>query len=172
MRCSSYCGLAFVLRDSGLQAQPLLYGMILFARTLGPGARLAPVHLTAPQVPHLKAWVVRLPAAYHVLLINKGRRAASVLIGIHGSGPAVVQRLSAPSVTATTGVELAGQQLGLDGRWQGDRDSDVVKQGKRGYRVTVSGVSAALVSIALARPDTFQAGRAWQDVRQPAHKRH
>jgi hypothetical protein len=163
---------AFVPRGNGLQAQPLLYGMVLFARTLGPGARLVPSRLTAPQAPDLKAWTVRLPGTFHVLLINKGRRAASVLIRIHGTAPALVQRLSAPSVRATVGVELAGQQLGPDGRWQGRRDSDVVKPGKLGYRVTVSGISAALVSIAVPHAIGFQAGQPSQDVRLPAATRY
>jgi hypothetical protein len=41
--------MAFSLTRSGLVAHPLLYGMVLFARTLGPGARLIALRVQAPR---------------------------------------------------------------------------------------------------------------------------
>ena len=47
--------MAFSLTRKGLVAYPLFYGMVLFARMLGPGAQLIPLHLAAPAALHLKA---------------------------------------------------------------------------------------------------------------------
>ncbi len=112
---------AFLLRGNGLRARPLLYGLIMFARTLGPGAQLVPLRLNAPRAPHLKAWAVRTRTELRVLLIDKGRRSTSVLLRIPGTASASVERLSAPSERSPTGVTLAGQQLGADARWHGPR---------------------------------------------------
>lgn len=142
---------AFLLRGHGLRARPLLYGLIMFARTLGPGAQLVPLRLNAPRAPHLKAWAVQTRTALHVLLIDKGRRSTSVLLRIPGTAPARVERLSAPSERSPTGVTLAGQQLGADGRWRGPRDGQTIVPGGSGYRVTVPGISAALVRIPARR---------------------
>ena len=71
---------AFILQRHGLRARPLLYGLIMFARMLGPGAQLVPLRLSAPGAPHLKAWAVRTRSALHVLLIDKGTRSASVAL--------------------------------------------------------------------------------------------
>ena len=49
----------FAFDRSGLQAHPLLYGLILFARTLGPRAQLLPMrHLAGAHSSSLKEWTV------------------------------------------------------------------------------------------------------------------
>lgn len=50
---------AFAVTPRGLRARPLLYGLILFARTLGPGAQLLDARLTANHPEHVKVWAVR-----------------------------------------------------------------------------------------------------------------
>lgn len=50
---------AFAVTPRGLGARPLLYGLILFARTLGPGAQLLDARLTANHPEHVKVWAVR-----------------------------------------------------------------------------------------------------------------
>src|SRR5207248_3262145 len=112
----------FALTRAGLVARPLMYGLLLFTRMLGQDARLVDVRTRAAPSLRLKAWAVRIkPRVLRLLLIDKGRRSASVMLRVPGRGPAVVQRLLAPSVTARSGVTLAGQQLDRAGLWAGRR---------------------------------------------------
>src|SRR5205823_3666777 len=62
----------------GLVVHPLLYGLILFARSLGPNARLVRTQWRA-SAPRLKAWAVAVGrSTLHVLLLNKGPSTISV----------------------------------------------------------------------------------------------
>ncbi|MGZ4351755.1 MAG: hypothetical protein ACXVRX_14660, partial [Solirubrobacteraceae bacterium] len=64
----------FALGPAGLQARPLLYGLVLFARALGPGARLVTVRAHAPRAVNLGAWGVRVGGdTFHLVLIDNGR---------------------------------------------------------------------------------------------------
>jgi hypothetical protein len=85
----------------------------------------------------------------HVLLIDKGGRAAKVWLRLPASGRARVQRLLAPSALSISGVTLAGQRLGRDGRWHGRPVVQTVRAGVHRYEVLVPGTSAALVTIRL-----------------------
>jgi hypothetical protein len=143
---------AFSITRRGLVAHPLFYGMLMFERTLGPGARLQPVHLRLPrhQAPHVKVWAVRVHGGgLHVLIIDKGPSAARVELRLRGTRPATVQRLLAPSVSTGSGVTLAGQHLGPDARWRGAPVTQTLWPGAHGYVVTVPRMSAALVRIRL-----------------------
>ena len=143
---------AFTLNREGLGARPLLYGMILFARALSSNPQLARVKLRANPSLHLKAWAVRVSGGMmHVLLINKGSQSANVRVHLPGSGPAKVERLLAPSAASVSGVTLAGQQLGRDGRWHRPLTIDTVGRSADGYEVLVPPASAALVTVRLRR---------------------
>jgi hypothetical protein len=153
---------AFSLGRHRVRAHPLLYGLMLFNRTLGPGAQLTPVRVSlgsrAARAAHLKVWAVRLRGdALHVLLIDKGSRAIRVDLRLPAAGAATVERLLAPSVRARSGVTLAGQVVGADGRWHGERVAETVRPGPHGYVVTVPRMSAALVGMQLA-PGAFRRG--------------
>lgn len=153
---------AFLMSRHGLRARPLLYGIALFARSLGPGAHLLHTHVRARPSLNLKAWTVRLRGAtLHVVLIDKGPHPVRVDLRLPGVGPAIVQRLIAPSVRSRSGVTLAGQWLGSDGRWQGKRVTDSVARSGRSYELLVPRYSAALVTIrthAGGRPRTRRYG--------------
>ncbi len=111
---------AFLLGSRGLQARPLLYGMALFARSLGPGAQLIAAHVQARPSLHFKAWAVRLRGAVlHVVLIDKGPHPVRVDLRVPGVGPAQVERLLAPSVRSRWNVTLDGQRIASNGRWVG-----------------------------------------------------
>lgn len=143
---------AFSLTGKGLVARPLLYGLIAFSRTLGPGAKLVRVRLEAPHSLQLKAWAVRVRGnTLRVLLIDKGARPVRAVLRLPATGRASVQRLRAPSVGSRFGVTFDGRRLGLDGRWHGARDRETVVPGRRGYAVTIPRRSAALVSVHVAR---------------------
>ncbi len=141
---------AFALSRTGFIARPLLYGLILFARTLGPGAQLVPVSVHAPDAVHLKVWAVRVRGnTLHVLLINKGNRNVRVALALPATGPAQVQRLLATSAASRWGVTLNGQRLGPNGAWQGHAATETIAPGPHGYALVVPRVSAALMDLAL-----------------------
>jgi hypothetical protein len=142
----------FMLGPRGLSIRPLLYGLLMFARTLGPGARLVPVASSAPRSSHLVAWAVWTGNRLHVLLINKGRRRDRVTLRFPTTGRASVQRLLASSPRAQSGVTLAGRWLGRDGRWHGRAAHELIAHVARGYVLTLPRYSAALVSARAARP--------------------
>jgi glycosyl hydrolase family 79 len=142
---------AFGLNRHGMVAHPLMYGLLLFTRMLGPGARLVAVGLHAHAGVHLKAWAVRVAGGIlHVLLINKGRAPASVALRLPAVGAASVQRLLAPSVTARSGVTLDGQTLGRNDTWRGRRSNETLSPSFDGYALSVPATSAALVTARLA----------------------
>ena len=143
---------AFTLSRHGLVARPLLYGMILFARTLNADPELVRVKLRANASLHLKAWAVRVAGGrMHLLLINKGPQTVNVRVDLRATSPAEVERLLAPSAASTSGVTIAGQRLGRDGRWQGRYTTETVLPGAHGYQVAVPPTSAALVTVRLRR---------------------
>jgi hypothetical protein len=136
----------FVLGPGGFDARPAFYGLAAFARTLGPGARLTPLAVSGAK---LSAWGVRLRGhRFHVLLIDKTARGARVTLRLPGArGGATVQRLMAPSVAAEQGVTFAGQSLDRSGHWVGPKVVQRIPYRRGGYRVSVPGYSAALVSV-------------------------
>jgi len=136
---------AFSLTSHGLSANPLLYGLLVFARTVGDDSELVPLHVTAGHGLALKAWAVRLRSgALHVVLINKGGRTATVVLRLSGLGPGSVYRMRAPSVSSRWGVTLGGRHLSVSGRWLGIPASEVVLRSDTGYTVTLPRFSAAL----------------------------
>ena len=138
-------------RRRGLQPRPLLYGLIMFARTLGADARLVRLQMSHPRSLNLSAWAVRVRGdMLHVLLIDKSNRTVRVDLHLPATGPATVERLLAPSASSTTGETLAGQRLGPDGTWVGTRIAETITAGAHGYVLTVPRRSAALVGVRIA----------------------
>jgi hypothetical protein len=142
--------MTFSLTRHGLHAYPLLYGLSLFSRTLGSNPQLVALHLTARPSLHLKAWAVRAKGnVLHVLLIDKGTHGARVALHIPSAGPVTAQRLLARSARATSGVTLGGQHLDARGRWAGRATYEAIPPSSGGYRITVRGTSATLVTATL-----------------------
>ena len=138
----------FAITRAGFHARPLLYGLLLFERALGPGARLVPTRLAAPRALNLSAWCVRVRGgALHVLVIDKGSRAVRIDLRLPVGRAATVQRLLAPAAYSRSAVTLDGQQLGRDARWYGQHRAETLVPGPRGYRLTLPRWSAALVSV-------------------------
>jgi len=143
---------AFSLGPAGLQARPLLYGLILFARTLGPQPKLVTLrsHLSRPG--NVATWAVLVGrATLHVLVIDKSPRAEHVSLRLPATGTADVQRLLAPSATARSGVTLGGRALGADGQWQGVPVRERLAARDGAYAVSLRGMSAALVTVRVRR---------------------
>jgi hypothetical protein len=141
----------FTLTRRGLTPRPLLYGLLMFERTLGPDARLVRLHLAHARSLNLSAWAVRVRGGnLHVLLVDKSNRNVRVDLHLPASAEATVQRLLAPSATSTTGETLEGQRLGPDGTWVGARQIETVTRGPHGYALTMPRRSAALVEVPIA----------------------
>jgi hypothetical protein len=138
----------FRFSEHGIIAHPLMYGLILFARTLGRHSRLVATTLNSPAKLHLKAWVVRVaPNTLHILLLNKGPRSATFALHLPTVDTGTVERLLAPSPASKEGeVTFAGQRIGEDARWRGTRVVEQLNPTRRGYAVTIRGYSAALLS--------------------------
>jgi hypothetical protein len=139
----------FLFTRDGFVARPAVYGLALFARALGPGARLLAVHLRGARLWHLKVWAVLVERhELRLLVLEKGPAPVRMTLALPGShGPARVERLLAPSVRATRGVTLAGQSLGPDGRWVGRRVTQQLADDPAGYALALPGYSAALVTV-------------------------
>jgi hypothetical protein len=138
---------AFAIGDGGLVARPLLYGLIMFSRALGPGARLIPLRLHTRGTPLLKAWAVQARGRLSVLLVDKQRRPVLARLRVGDRGPATVQRLTAPAPAARTGMRLGGQWLDAEGNWVGHRLLERVAPKHGSYRLLVPAGSAALLTV-------------------------
>jgi len=159
---------AFSLGRRGLYAHPLLYGMVMFNRMLGPDSQLVSLRLRARRQLHLKAWAVRSGrSTLRVLVIDKGGRSANVGLTLPAQGSATVQRLLAPSVRATRGVTLAGQRLGANGHWRRRPVITAVPRGPRGYTLAVPRYSAAVLTVHL-RPTALGAPQRARLPRRPS----
>lgn len=142
----------FRLTARGLLARPELYGLALFKRTVGPGAQLEHADVSAPAGADLTAWPVRVSGArLHVLLLNKGAHAERVTLHAAGRGPASLQRLRAPSPSATSHITLADRHIGADARWHGRRSTSRIAAAHGSYRMTVPAYSAALLAFSAAQ---------------------
>jgi hypothetical protein len=130
------------------RAQPLWYGMILFERALGHGARLLATHLSAAGPRRLSAWAVGLSGgALQVVLINKGAHAARVSLHLRRRSPGQALYLRAPSPFATSRVTLGGASLRADGRWDGEQRLQPLRSAGGGLNVGVPAFTAVLVSV-------------------------
>jgi hypothetical protein len=140
----------FTFHMHGMVARPLLYGLILFTRTLGAHARLVALHLHTT-APRLKAWAVRVDTrTLHVLILNKGPSAVKVNLNLPDTGPARVERLLAPSPRPRSGVTLGGQWLDRNGIWRGTPQRQAVGEVDHRYSLSLPRYSAALLSVRLA----------------------
>ena len=138
----------FTFNSGGVEVHPLLYGLIMFVRTLSPHAQLVRSQLRVSGGANLKAWAVRsVHGGLSVLVIDKGPRSASVTMNLPAAGVATVHRLLAPSARARTGVTLDGQWLDRDGDWEGRRVTQRLSAHGRRYRLWMPRYSAALVTV-------------------------
>ncbi|HWE11007.1 MAG TPA: glycosyl hydrolase family 79 C-terminal domain-containing protein [Solirubrobacteraceae bacterium] len=141
----------FALNTGGLNARPLLYGLIFFARALGPQARLVmPVTRARPSL-NLQAYGVRTGTnTLHVVLLDKGRRSVRVALHLPATADASVQRLTAPSAGSRSGVTLGGRWLSRDGQWRGAAIRQVVTRRGGVYSVELRQATAAMLTVRVA----------------------
>ncbi len=139
-----------VFGGHGLNARPELYGLALFARTIGPGGQLLGARLDPSAAVPLKTWAVRSGRRVRILIINESAQRLGIRVarppGVSGADGTLI-RLLAPSVGATHGVTLGGQTIGADGRWHGRRVAETVHERGGSYPLAIAGYSAALLAL-------------------------
>ena len=127
------------------------YGLLLFAQAVQNNAQLLPVTLTAPTEASIKAWAtIDANQTIRLLLLNKDQSASGpVSITLNGYGQGTVTRLTAPSFSSTTGVNLAGQTFdgSADGTPQGTAYAEIAQPSSGVYAVALPAVSAALITL-------------------------
>jgi hypothetical protein len=144
---------AFSLTSKGLVAYPLLYGLVVYARTLGSDPRLLPTALRLTNTNRVKVWAVLDRRQLRILMINKGNHPIRMALRIPSVGAATVQRLLAPSVGSRTRVTLNGQSLNSQGDWSGAATHELLSRTRGAYTLSLPPTSAAVVS-ATARAGT------------------
>jgi hypothetical protein len=131
---------------------PLYYGALLFSRAAPPGSRLLHVTLGGPRPLH--GWATAGPGrARHVVLVNDSLTDSAAVVvraprGVIGAGPAQLERLSAPSASATGDITLGGRSFGAatpTGQLSAPIPDRVSARGGS-YRITVPAASAAVLS--------------------------
>jgi hypothetical protein len=138
----------FTFTGRGLVARPLLYGLAVFARTLGPKAILLSDRARVPHGNNLRVWAVRSGTHLRVLLIDKSHRPITVRLHLPVGGVGELERLSAPSVRARRHVELDGQSIGSRATWVGPPQPQAVTVSSDGQAVVrLEGDSAALLTL-------------------------
>ncbi len=143
----------FAFTRRGLFARPLLYGLVMFSRSMAGATGLEASHLRAPGSVHLNAWVVRVRnGALRVLAVNKSRHPVRLWLALPGAGAATVERLRGRGPGARFGVTLAGQRIGPRGQWLGPERMGSVARSRHGYPVLVPRYSAALITVPAATP--------------------
>jgi hypothetical protein len=141
----------FSLGPRGFSARPLMYGLLMFIRTLGRDPRLVRTQVRARPALHLKVWGVRVRGRLlHVLVIDKGGRAVRLELRLPASDPASVVRLLASSPRSTSGVTLGGRRLGRRGEWEGTPVVQTVTRSGAGYELTVPRWSELMLAVRLA----------------------
>jgi hypothetical protein len=128
---------------------PEYYGLMLFARAAPAGSRLLGVDGAASG--DVRTWATRgSNETIRITMVNAGAQARRLSVGLAGErfGPAQLESLTAPSVRARSGVELAGQSFGaptFTGLLAGHPRLLSLAPAHGRYAVTLPGSSAALL---------------------------
>jgi hypothetical protein len=126
-------------RESGFKARPVFYGMKL-ANVLA-GGRMRPVSLGADQ-PTVTAYAADMEGAgTRVVIINKDA-STDLRVRLESKHGAKIWRLEAPSLTATSGVTLAGAPLDAANPWKPIREERVTSEA--GFLTFNVGAASAL----------------------------
>jgi hypothetical protein len=173
----SYPGLPnalFDLRDASGQwtaaVHPAYYGALLFARGAPAGSRLLRVTWRGPA--QLHAWATAGPGRVrHVVMVNESLTdGASIIVSGLRGGSAQVQRLSAPSASATKGITLGGRTFGIftaTGRLAPPVPSAVAAR-HGAYRVRVPAAGALVLTVGADHATDAECSQTLAPVRRSA----
>jgi Glycosyl hydrolase family 79 C-terminal beta domain len=133
---------------------PEYYGLDMFAQAAPPGSRLLSTSFTRRGSSGLKAWATRAPdGTIRVVVINDGSRTRTLAIAALAASPGAggtVERLRAPSLSASGGVTLGGQRFmpgTTTGLLAGPRRAQTVTPSAGKYTLSVPAGSAAMLTL-------------------------
>lgn len=130
--------------------RPEYYGLLMFAQAAPPGSRLLSVTRTGS--PEVRGWATRASrGTIRLILINDDVRHSHVVsVRLPGRDSKVtLERLTAPSAWARSGVALGGQSFGdqtQTGTLGRPRVNQQLTAGQGRYLVTLPAASAAMLS--------------------------
>jgi hypothetical protein len=133
------------------RVEPMYYGLLLFTRAAPAGSRL--LRIFHPPDSLLRTWATRGPSGtMRVLLINDSAlRGLTLAVRLpRATGSATLERLTAPALTATSGVTLAGQSYGpvtSTAALSGQRQISLLRPIGNRYVVKLPPASAALLTV-------------------------
>jgi hypothetical protein len=133
---------------------PLYYGLLTFVRTAPAGSRLL---ATSPVLSSsLRVWATRdSTRAVRAVLINEpSTRQVTAAINVpHAGEAATLEQLTAPGLTATSGVRIAGQSFAPEtstARLAGTHTVTGIEAIQNRFVFTVAPASAALLSVSVS----------------------
>ena len=140
------------------EVKPEYYGLLMFAQAAPPGSRLLDVSAPAAGSDIRVRAALTPHGLIHVVLINDSLttdHTIEVAAPAKTNTTAIVERLSAPSASATDGVTLAGQSFGTEtgtGTLTGGFRAGHLKPVNGQYTIDLPASSAAMVSFAPRQP--------------------
>ncbi|MHB8694473.1 MAG: glycosyl hydrolase family 79 C-terminal domain-containing protein [Solirubrobacteraceae bacterium] len=133
------------------RVHPLYYGLDMFAQAAPAGSRI--LKLAGTPSPALRVWATRgTDGSYRVLVTNTAPAGVqAVTFTVPGqTQPGALERLTAPGLSATGGVRIAGQSFGTQttsGLPSGRASTITVPLARGRYAFTVPAASAALLTL-------------------------
>jgi Glycosyl hydrolase family 79 C-terminal beta domain len=131
---------------------PSYAGLLLAAEALRPGARLLPASSSGALSAGVKVWATLDRGVVRAVLLNEGSAPVHLQLapsGTGGAGEGTLARLTAPSSSATSGVQLAGQSYegSGDGGPAGQRRMERVTAARGSFSVLLPAASGAILTI-------------------------
>ncbi len=133
---------------------PEYYGLDMFAQAAPPGSRLLSASFSPRGSSGLQAWATRaVDGTIRVVVINDGSHTRA--LAVHApeataGASGTIERLQAPSLSASGGVTLGGQRFAPDtttGLLAGPRRALTVTPSRGNYAFSVPAGSAAMLTI-------------------------
>ena len=139
---------------SGLQAEPLLYGLAAFANALEPNDVLTEV--TGQIQPNVSVWAVYGSEGWHLVLVNGSASSQLVDLTVPATGAMTLTPLSASSPWSSQ-VTFGGQTITPAGTWSGALDSTQVQPSNGVYPVVLPPAGAVIADVSAAPGTTIAA---------------
>lgn len=131
--------------------KPIYYGLLAFTQAAPSGSRL--LAISHPPEPSLRTWATRdSNGTVRVVMVNDSP-SRGLTLALHpasSASSATLERLTAPGLTATTGVQLGGQSYGSltsTATLAGRRRISVLAPVENRYVVRLPPASAALLTL-------------------------
>jgi hypothetical protein len=139
---------------SGLQAQPLLYGLAAFADALEPNDVLTAI--TGQLQPNVSVWAVYGSEGWHLVLVNGSSSSQLVDLTVPATGQMTLTPLSAPAPWSGQ-VTFGGQTITPAGTWSGALETTDVQPSNGVYPVVLTPDSAVVADVSAAPGTTITA---------------